>query len=179
MELYDAVLNSDSTMAVNLCDDLEGNDIVMQNIKIMNAFLIKPEDYHFTNADSTTINSIAYQRVQKGGPAVVTARNWLGIYLNDADISATPKNGNNSNNVNDWEVALYPNPSSGMLKISSSNSDNLKLTIFDMLGNLIVKTHQIKSNEILNFKNLTNGIYLLRLEDNNSRQKNFRWTVEK
>jgi Secretion system C-terminal sorting domain len=53
------------------------------------------------------------------------------------------------------------------------------LTIFDMLGNLIVKTHQIKSNEILNFKNLTNGIYLLRLEDNNSRQKNFRWTVEK
>jgi Secretion system C-terminal sorting domain len=179
MELNNALMFSDSTSAAELCAGLEGSDIVMQNIKSMNNFLLKANDYIFTYSDSSSIIAMAYQKVQTGGPGVVSARNWLGIYLNDAELSATPKSGGNTNNENNWEVELFPNPSSGILKILNSNSDNLKLTIFDILGNIIVVSHQINSNETLDFKYLNNGIYMLRLEDNNNKQKNFRWTLEK
>jgi Secretion system C-terminal sorting domain len=177
--LYDAVLHSDSAMAVNLCDDLQGNDIVMENIKTMNAFLIKPENYHFTNADSTIINGIAYQRVQKGGPAVVTARNWLGIYLNDAELPNNKSLINDDLIDSDWEVNLFPNPSNGMLKIVSSTSMNLKLVIFDALGKTVKIEDNIESTSTLEFKDLTNGIYLIKITDSNQNQKSFRWTIQK
>jgi Secretion system C-terminal sorting domain len=180
MELNEALMHSDSTQASELCAELQGTDIVMQNIKTMNAYLIKADDYNFTGSDSSVITEIAYQKVQKGGPAVVTARNWLGIYLNDAELSATPKSNTNDDVIeNNWEINIYPNPSKGLLKIESNNNKNLKLSIFDILGNLITSENNIVSGNTLEFKNLSSGIYLIQITDVNQNLKNFRWTIEK
>jgi Secretion system C-terminal sorting domain len=180
MELNDALVSADSTSAAALCAALVGSELVMQNIKTMNAFLIKSDNYHFTGSDSSIIYGIAYQKVQNGGPAVVTARNWLGIYLNDAELSATPKsNAYDDDTEYKWEINLYPNPSKGLLKIESNNNENLKLSIFDILGNLITSENNVVSGNTLEFKNLTSGIYLIQISDVNQNLKNFRWTIEK
>ena len=65
------------------------------------------------------------------------------------------------------KLIIFPNPTSEKLTITfSSNlrSENLFITIFDFSGKVIL--HQYMQSEMeLNIANLTNGIYLIRIED--------------
>jgi Secretion system C-terminal sorting domain len=179
MELNEALMHSDSAQASELCAELQGTDIVMQNIKAMNTYLIKAVDYHFSNSDSSAINAIAYQKVQKGGPAVVTARNWLGIYLIDSELQSIPKNSNNDGFKNNWQVQLYPNPSEGLLNIESNINENLKVIVFNSQGKMVAETNNLYSDKTFDFKNLTNGVYDIQILLENGNQKNLKWVVTK
>jgi Secretion system C-terminal sorting domain len=179
MELNNALMVSDSALASELCSELQGSDLVMQNIKTMNTYLIKAEDYHFSNSDSSTINAIAYQKVQKGEPAVVTARNWLGIYLIDSELQSIPKNNNNDGFKNKWQVQLYPNPSEGLLNIESNIKENLKVIVYNSQGKIVAETSNLYSGKTLDFKNLVNGVYDIQILLENGNQKNLKWVVTK
>ncbi|BAO75910.1 T9SS type A sorting domain-containing protein [Winogradskyella sp. PG-2] len=72
--------------------------------------------------------------------------------------------------TNDFETtnfSLYPNPTNtGIVNISSSNSDEMNIQIFDMLGKQ-VKNATISNNSI-DVSNLNTGIYLVKITQNNA-----------
>ncbi|MBK7668416.1 MAG: T9SS type A sorting domain-containing protein [Sphingobacteriaceae bacterium] len=62
------------------------------------------------------------------------------------------------------EIRLYPNPSNGVLHVKNENNANLKFSITDVTGKIILE--QKLSNGISNFHlDYTNGIYFLKITD--------------
>ena len=70
-------------------------------------------------------------------------------------------------------VSIYPNPNTGVLNITlpTSISQNSSLEIYDAIGKLVVK--QTLTNELnsVNISDLTNGIYLFKILNNNNSVK--------
>ncbi len=64
-------------------------------------------------------------------------------------------------NTNDF-VNIYPNPSSGLVKIEGDNTKKFSIQIFNLLGEEM--NQQLSSNEI-DFTNAPKGIYFLRVND--------------
>jgi photosystem II stability/assembly factor-like uncharacterized protein len=66
---------------------------------------------------------------------------------------------------------MYPNPANEKLTIKFEKITNPTIEIFDLQGKLIQRIKQIKKDRlILNTKNLKDGMYFLKLENNQSRQ---------
>ena len=67
-------------------------------------------------------------------------------------------------------ISIYPNPATDILKINLGNnvqeSDVQNISIYDFKGNLIIKT--LKFNPSLDIKNLSNGIYFVKIQFSNS-----------
>ncbi len=78
------------------------------------------------------------------------------------------------------EVLLFPNPASSSVQITWGNSTLKSITIYDMLGKLIV-TEKIKNNQIqtsFDVSNLNTGIYLVQLSDESNNVTTKRLIVE-
>ncbi|MEN8125817.1 MAG: N-acetylmuramoyl-L-alanine amidase [Bacteroidota bacterium] len=69
-------------------------------------------------------------------------------------------------------IRLYPNPTSGIVNISNPNFINInKVEIFNIYGQkLSVK----KQNNSISLKNFSNGIYFIKIEDENGKQGTFK-----
>ena len=68
---------------------------------------------------------------------------------------------------------VYPNPSSGILNIDFDDEINeVKITIFNALGQVIKSEIPSKSSQTLNLSELVNGIYFVEIKQNNSKQIN-------
>ena len=62
-------------------------------------------------------------------------------------------------------LSLYPNPvSDGKVYITSKNDLDKNIIIFDVLGKKILQTTM--SSKELNISNLTPGVYIIRIEEN-------------
>lgn len=64
------------------------------------------------------------------------------------------------------EVSLYPNPSSGIINISTSHANPLKeATIYDVLGKRVARIEHNSSNNhaSLDLRRLNKGVYLIRM----------------
>ena len=67
-----------------------------------------------------------------------------------------------SNTINQEIINIYPNPSSDFIYINSKDSDNYTISLFNILGELIIDK---KINlQQLNLSNLPNGQYFLKIE---------------
>ncbi len=67
-----------------------------------------------------------------------------------------------SNTINQETINIYPNPSSDFIYINSKDSDNYTISLFNILGKLIIDK---KINlQQLNLSNLPNGQYFLKIE---------------
>lgn len=71
--------------------------------------------------------------------------------------------------LSDFEVKLFPNPTTDRITIQSNNFKNTSLQIFDNFGRPILQQILNQSETILNLSNYTNGQYLLQLERDNKR----------
>ena len=60
------------------------------------------------------------------------------------------------NEFSDLENNLYPNPSSGLIKLSANKAENLKITT--LLGKIVFEKAQINNKEI-DIQHLPSGIY--------------------
>ncbi len=69
---------------------------------------------------------------------------------------------NNDNILNG--VIMYPNPTSSFLNIK--NAENSSITVFDLLGRVILTESFISSNKQLNVSSLSNGTYLIKISNN-------------
>jgi len=59
-------------------------------------------------------------------------------------------------------VKMYPNPASGIVKFSTALGDALSVSVFDLLGKLVISVQTIQSE--LNISNLNPGVYFVRME---------------
>lgn len=70
------------------------------------------------------------------------------------------------NQTETWKVAYYPNPSRGMVHLSSNQVfTNLDLEIYDADGRIVMKKNNISSDGPLDLTRLSAGIYSLTLLD--------------
>jgi len=82
-------------------------------------------------------------------------------------------------NIEDYVITVYPNPTTGELKIDISNFEEGtkgSIMIIDMQGKLIYQRDNISGNSIVNLSNAASGQYLMRIAVNN---KNHEWFVMK
>lgn len=71
------------------------------------------------------------------------------------------------------ELLVYPNPSSGILNIENkTNKSDLKINIYNLQGQQVFnKQYEDLKTEQINLSNLSDALYILSIEDNNT--KNF------
>jgi hypothetical protein len=81
-----------------------------------------------------------------------------------ADFSAPILSTNEFDTV---QFSLYPNPTNtGSVTISSSNSDEMNVVVFDILGKQV--KNEILTNNTLNVSSLKSGIYIVKITQNNA-----------
>ncbi len=62
---------------------------------------------------------------------------------------------------------LSPNPATDVLKCDFETIKNRNLTIVDVLGKTLISLESNHQNEVIDVKNLPNGVYFLNVEDEN------------
>jgi Secretion system C-terminal sorting domain len=159
--LETAMAAGDSSATATAISQLP-KDIVGDNYKIV--ALINNKTAEWTALDSLDIEYVAYQRVDEGGPAVINARNILGIYLDDASIE--PKsNRSRRNNHGGGFVTITPNPNNGSFILSTSASVGSTVKIYDSLGQLTNLSMTTEGATSLTLENLHSGLYHLAVID--------------
>ena len=68
----------------------------------------------------------------------------------------------NIEEVSDFKIDVYPNPTKGVINVSSQNHKNVKIEIYDYTGNLIFSEEFNRQIYSLDISNYPNGIYLLK-----------------
>lgn len=67
-----------------------------------------------------------------------------------------------------YSVKVFPNPTNGLIELSSENlNDNSTLEIYNLLGSLVKKQSAHSVATTVNISNELNGIYILHLKQNN------------
>lgn len=72
--------------------------------------------------------------------------------------------------INEKEIIVYPNPSSGMFQIAYS-SDQQHIEILNSIGSLVYKVNCSTRTQTINLIDYPNGIYYIRVVDKNNRHK--------
>jgi len=69
------------------------------------------------------------------------------------------------------DLIIYPNPSNGLLNINTNQKINT-VSVYNMIGNLVMVKNIYNSQSILNIENLTNGVYFIQLNLNDGSSLN-------
>ncbi len=71
--------------------------------------------------------------------------------------------------LNDNNIKIYPNPTTGIFTIKSSLEEAINVQLFDILGKQVLKTFKIEKGLInIDVSDLSKGIYLLKLSNQDS-----------
>ncbi|MFD0835974.1 T9SS type A sorting domain-containing protein [Mariniflexile aquimaris] len=81
---------------------------------------------------------------------------WVGYYKEESSFSLAAPLSTESFDNNNFKI--YPNPASSVIYISSNSSIGL-VTIYDVLGNQVLKT---KNTKQINVESLKTGVYILK-----------------
>jgi hypothetical protein len=65
------------------------------------------------------------------------------------------------NEISKNEVLLYPNPTQNQFTITNSN--NMYLQVYDILGNIVIQKKLTSTSEIINTDFLIKGIYIIKV----------------
>jgi polyhydroxybutyrate depolymerase len=69
-------------------------------------------------------------------------------------------------NVNDMNVSLAPNPTNGILKLNCFENELYNLDIFSSMGLKIYSQKNMHNSNIVDLKNISNGMYFYKISDN-------------
>lgn len=159
--------NYDTVSTINNCDSFIQtyvviNDIDTEVVTNGNKLTVKQTgvNYQWLNCDGfTEINSAtnrSFTASENGNYAVVV---YDGICRDTTSCKAVIISG-----INDiskiYEVSIYPNPSSGIINISSNQSIE-KIEVVNILGEILIS--EITNHQILNFSSIDNGLYFLKV----------------
>ncbi|WP_400076319.1 T9SS type A sorting domain-containing protein [Winogradskyella sp. R77965] len=132
-------------------------------------------NYNVADGSDVTICRVAFGDEDLIGTAIPTAASsitGLGGQFN-SDYQIFPRYASDVAAVlstNDFDAnsfSLYPNPTStGSVYISSTNSDVMRVQIFDILGKQV--KNDTLTNNTLNVSNLKSGVYLVKITQNDA-----------
>ena len=79
--------------------------------------------------------------------------------------------------VTEWsqEITIYPNPTTTVLNLSSTEMMDMSISITDITGRVIQTEKVLDSYYVIDVSNLCSGIYLLRLESNDGASKSIKF----
>ena len=80
-------------------------------------------------------------------------------------VSPSEVNIDNLLSVNNIEV--FPNPASSFISIKTNSEKDVQLTIFDISGTLVKQINHVLNNQQVDIKDLTSGLYILKIQSNN------------
>lgn len=66
-----------------------------------------------------------------------------------------------NNSFNKSKISLFPNPTNGMLKITTENSVNIE--IIDVFGKIVLTSKGVVNNDNIDLSSLTKGLYLAKI----------------
>ena len=66
-----------------------------------------------------------------------------------------------NNSFNKSKISLFPNPTSGILKITTENSVNIE--IIDVFGKIVLTSKGVVNNDNIDLSSLTKGLYLAKI----------------
>ena len=119
--------------------------------------------YEYFSGDSIEVNGITNLSMSPGEYRVYT------------DTKLSMPNILNTVNINDyemanWEVEIYPNPSTNILNVDIKGCENqkIKYTIINYSGKIIKQENKLMKEMTLNIEDLKQGNYYLILEQNNN-----------
>jgi hypothetical protein len=92
--------------------------------------------------------------------------NQLGVVVDDFIIEGTLA----SQNFELKNIAIYPNPSTGLFTVSTGNRAIDKVEVYDVMGKIILSLNNFSnanSQSILDMKNVSSGIYFVKISSEN------------
>ncbi|MDB9873879.1 T9SS type A sorting domain-containing protein [Flavobacteriaceae bacterium] len=82
------------------------------------------------------------------------------VYIDNLYLYTAPTAGLDDYSLS--SIKMHPNPASGIVKFSTALGDALSVSVFDLLGKLVIPVQTIQSE--LNISNLNPGVYFVRME---------------
>ncbi len=155
---------SSSSVAYHTADYIETNSNYIVNstsevsLKARNYIVMKPQ---------SQINSGArfLARIENcNGTSNAKMINPVTTFENFKPISFSESN--ELPNVKHLDISglkIYPNPSDGLINITTSLNTELKVNIFDTLGKEVINTKV--TNNVLNVSSLTSGVYIVKVTE--------------
>ena len=107
-----------------------------------------------TPSESPNLNTIGALKCYYQNGTAVLQENWQGF-----DPCTPIFVGFESNKMPD--IQLYPNPSSGALKLQLSNTHSALIKVFDLNGQLVFESTLSQTKEEVNLNHLSPGAYLI------------------
>lgn len=187
--------SSDSATGVVMAD-VPDADYVVGNYLSYYDLYIKYLDNSLSNDDSAQVITLAGMCPFTDGEIVYEARNLAGMLGNlmivsdDSCVQAAAGKGSNAvyhgsfdaTDVTDQAYHLYPNPNSGTITISQKIADDrsVRAEVIDAMGRVIYSDnlnieHQ---NARLQLRNVSAGLYLLRLTDADGKVFTYKFVVQ-
>ena len=68
-------------------------------------------------------------------------------------------------NTNPQDISIYPNPATDRLNITLGNQQQLLVEIYDIIGNIVLKSFIHNTESFINIEQFDKGMYLVRLMD--------------
>ncbi|MFC0603149.1 lamin tail domain-containing protein [Winogradskyella pulchriflava] len=97
---------------------------------------------------------VDHSTITGNGGALFSPNNENDVTLSTGDFEST-------------KFSIYPNPTNtGFITITSANSDEINVQVFDILGKQI--KNETLTNNTLNVSNLKSGVYLVKITQNNA-----------
>lgn len=151
-----------------------------------NSFIGVGDQVQFS--DLSTCNATSYSWEFEGGtPATSSDPDPLVTYAMAGayDVTLTVTNATGSNTLTMVEyiqvgvgtveqslenISVYPNPSTGVYKIQNPNNQEIIISVYNILGELILEHQAVRGDDSIDILNEQNGIYLLQITANGEKR---------
>jgi Secretion system C-terminal sorting domain len=173
--LETAIANGDSASIATAATNMPHDDMGT-NYAFVATLLASVAEW--SAEDSAKLWSIAFERVDDGGPAVIIARNMYGIYLDDLTL---PSKSNKSAKTISPGILLTiaPNPNAGNFTLTTNMPLQSAIKIVNAQGQLVYEGKLNKPIEELRLYNLQNGLYHLYISDSIGKLKSISFVISK
>lgn len=155
LSFYELVPNH---LVINMMDTL-GNPIWQKSF--YDGYFYKPSSVVFTKDGGLLVAGFRHDTVNTFSFKLFH-ENFLIKLGKNGDVQWTAINENG--HLRDFEVRLFPNPSSDVLTIDYPFQNNLTLMLFDNLGRVVVHRTNLPTGSTIDVRQLPSGIYYYTVE---------------
>ena len=143
-------LTSISTKAYTngILDTVNSNSYLISNDYFTNAHVYRMDNVLNTYSDSFVL----------GVSTQAVAVDYRDIIINGIE----------SAQISTIDFSVYPNPANSILNVSLPAGEKYKVTVLDMTGKEMMSTNTTDINTSMNISGLPNGVYLMRVQNNNN-----------
>ncbi len=184
-DMVDAFNTNNTALAASINASIVPDNMQEDYLKqVMDIYAVTFTDsiYTFTPQQQADLEFIACLDATEYGPGVYSAQAMLGLFYGcDGQGNMRSMTFSEPNTTKQAEIALYPNPNSGIFTIESELERASQLLIFDVTGKQVYSAQILKGYQINEFdlSNLNTGLYVVKIMSNGLTLKTERLVINK